>query len=602
MDTLRIRDPLNREGSGIGVWMSGNTVIENCLIAKNTTTHAQTKGGGVYLTGSSVVRNCTITGNKAGNGGGVYTENGGTVENCIISDNQILATAGPGDPDWYHAGTAAIYRNNCTPVDVGTDCVTAAPNFIDAGGGDYRIASGSACVDAGIAVPGFDGITDFYGGARVSGDVIDIGAREVVRQGVGCGIATSTPHVPEGQPVTLESVVFGFSEGATLAYNWDFDGDGLPEASGVSVTRVFPAGYLTVGLKVTDGTSVAAVIATNLVLVSAADIHVLPVNPGASHPFNTWATAATNIQEAIDAGIEGSTVWIGDGIYHPASTLTLMRGMTVRGVHGPDTAIIDPSADTRIFLIAHPDAVLSRLTLTGGKFGVQIDRGGGTLSDLVISNNYYGAGGDGGAGIRMYAGTVRRCIVADNRQGLGSDTAGILISERIDAGDPPVLIENCLIVGNRSTSTSGYAGGIRAHQGTIRNCTIVGNVASNATYAGGLHTTSAVLVENCIVVDNVNQLAPDKANWVGTASSFRYTCTAPDPAGTQTFAADPRFVDPAARDFRLQGASPCINTGLTLEGMDTETDLSGDRRVRQRVVDLGALEYVLPKGSVLLLR
>lgn len=187
----------NREGSGIGVWMSGNTVIENCLIAKNTTTHAQTKGGGVYLTGSSVVRNCTITGNKAGNGGGVYTENGGTVENCIISDNQILATAGPGDPDWYHAGTAAIYRNNCTPVDVGTDCVTAAPNFIDAGGGDYRIASGSACVDAGIAVPGFDGITDFYGGARVSGDVIDIGAHEVVRQGVGCGIATSTPALKD---------------------------------------------------------------------------------------------------------------------------------------------------------------------------------------------------------------------------------------------------------------------------------------------------------------------------------------------------------------------------------------------------------------------
>ena len=136
----------------------------------------------------------------------------------------------------------------------------------------------------------------------------------------------------------------------------------------------------------------------------------------------------------------------------------------------------------------------------------------------------------------------------------------------------------------------------------MRNCTIIGNSSAGSTYAGGVQATSAALIESCIIMDNDNTASAPLANWGGTAASFQYTCTTPDPVGTETFADDPRFVDPAAGDFRLQAGSPCINTGLTLEGMTAETDLSGGRRVWQRFVDLGALEYVPPAGSVLFLR
>jgi hypothetical protein len=117
-----------------------------------------------------------------------------------------------------------------------------------------------------------------------------------------------------------------------------------------------------------------------------------------------------------------------------------------------------------------------------------------------------------------------------------------------------------------------------------------------------VQATSAALIENCIITDNINRQAPALANWGGTAASFQYTCATPDLGGTGNRTDDPKFVDPAAGDFRLQAGSPCVNTGLTQAGMAAETDLSGGRRVWQRFVDLGAIEYMPPSGALLLVR
>jgi hypothetical protein len=589
----------NNSGYGVGLSIEGNTIVQNCLIRDNISTAPLTKGC-VYMKGNSILRNCTIVGNQAGNGAGVYTDGGGTVENCIFRDNSNTSSAGPGDPDWYNVGTAAIYRNNCTPVSIGSDCVTAVPNFLDAANGDFRISPGSPCVDAGVEVASFAGSEDYYGNPRLSGEAIDIGVHEVVRTGAGCDIVAEIVEVIEGESVTLTAVTYGFPEEATFTYSWDFDGDDVIDATGISVTHTFPNGLSSVNLTVTDNTTTVSIDKTDFITVAPLNLYVVPVNAGAAYPYDSWETAATNIQHAVDVATDGSTVWVGDGLYPIGSTLSFMKGVTVRGLNGRDAVVIRATTGFRAAYVAHADARLEGLTITGGKFGVLVDRAGGTLYDLIVSNNVYGAGGDQGTGLCLYGGTVRRCLIANNRQTGSSSVAGISIPTV--APNLPVLVENCLIVSNQSTSTGGTVGGVYAQNGTIRNCTIVGNMTARSTYAGGLHATSAATIENCIIMDNANTGAANLANWAGTAASFSYTCTTPTLGGTGNLTDDPRFVNPVAGDFRLQADSTCINAGLTLESMLSDVDLSGGRRVWQRVVDLGALEYVPPPGTVLMLR
>ena len=43
--------------------------------------------------------------------------------------------------------------------------------------------------------------------------------------------------------------------------------------------------------------------------------------------------------------------------------------------------------------------------------------------------------------------------------------------------------------------------------------------------------------------------------------------------------------------FSLLPSSPCRNMGLNLPWMDGATDISGKRRIKFGIVDIGALEY-----------
>ena len=58
--------------------------------------------------------------------------------------------------------------------------------------------------------------------------------------------------------------------------------------------------------------------------------------------------------------------------------------------------------------------------------------------------------------------------------------------------------------------------------------------------------------------------------------------------GTQTIAADPRFADPAAFNFRLQAGSPAIDKGNTAQG--APKDFDGQPRPQGAATDIGAYE------------
>ena len=59
-------------------------------------------------------------------------------------------------------------------------------------------------------------------------------------------------------------------------------------------------------------------------------------NPSPSAPYNSWATAANDIQSAVYAASDGDTVFIEDGTYNISSEIYIGKNQTIRSVNGPE--------------------------------------------------------------------------------------------------------------------------------------------------------------------------------------------------------------------------------------------------------------------------
>ncbi len=159
--------------------VSGNTAIEgggtyggslsDCLVKGNRASE-----GGATRNGTLI--NVTVTGNIVDLfGGGV---SGGTQVNCIIWDNWV--------DDWmeglvldnYDADTTLNMTYTCTtPAHGGAGNISVDPLFVNAAGGDYSLAAGSPCLDAGTSTA-VEADIDLAGSARIQGAAVDLGAYE----------------------------------------------------------------------------------------------------------------------------------------------------------------------------------------------------------------------------------------------------------------------------------------------------------------------------------------------------------------------------------------------------------------------------------------
>jgi hypothetical protein len=332
--------------------------------------------------------------------------------------------------------------------------------------------------------------------------------------------------------------------------------------------------------------------------LSAATLYVSQASTNPVPPYAAWATAATNIQDAIDAATTVDTVLVTNGIYHfgghavgtnqLVNRMVLDKPIQVASVKGPKVTIIQgyqvPGTVTgdgaiRCAYLAN-GAVLSGFTLRNGATrnsgDVWADQSGGgafcggTITNCILAANTAASGGGGVAG-----GIVNNCIITGNFAANGGGANGSWLN-------------NCLIVSNSASQGGG------TWISSIDNCTVAFN---SAAFGGGgvIHLSGDLGVEtNSIIYYNT---APSSPNFLNVKprgwDALQFCCTTPLPGWPSSgcITNEPLFVNLlSGGDFHLQATSPCINSGNNGSVIGT-TDLDGNPRIVGSTVDIGAYEF-----------
>ena len=246
----------------------------NCLISGNT---AGQEGGGIGLANSNIltILNCTIVGNSAEiTGGGIFARDDVFVSNSILWNNT------PNQAE----GNIPIEYSNIQGGWSGEGNINTDPLFVNLGGGDYHLLSGSPCIDVGD--PNFimePGMTDIDGQPRVMGIRVDMGADEffVNTPPVADAGADQTVYVcADGMTeVKLDGSGSFDADGDELTYLWSWIVDSNEmTATGVDPNILLGIGEHTIELIVNDGlvdSEPNAVIITVIAPIEA-DVHIVP--------------------------------------------------------------------------------------------------------------------------------------------------------------------------------------------------------------------------------------------------------------------------------------------------------------------------------------
>ena len=551
--------------TGNSAWNGGGAycgTLNNCVLTGNSAFF----GGGAF---QATLNNCTLTANSASVGGGGWSN---TLNNCIAWYNR--APYGPN-----YSGSTLSYCCTTPLPDGGPGNIEAEPQLA----GASHLSASSSCRGAGS--------TAYLSGMDIDGEPWanppSIGCDELrlgsATGGLSVSLQAAYTNVATGFAVELTASIVGSAMGSL----WEF-GDGTVVSNEPYASHAWtgPGNYAVV-LRAYNDSNPGGVSATVAVHVVSQPVHYVALTSTApAAPYSSWATAATNIQDAVDVEtVPGALVLVSNGVYGAggrvvfgamSNRLAVTIPTVVRSVNGPGVTIIQgyqvpetyngDSAIRCAYLAS--GSTLAGFTLTKGATRStgdfsQEQSGGGVWcasTSVVVSNcvlTFNAATAYGGG---AYSGTLNNCRVTSN---WGAWEGG-----GVNAG----ILNNCILTDNNGGH---YGGAVFAAM--LNNCTLTGNYAWNGcgAYYGTLY--------NCIVYSN------EWSNY--DASTLNYCCTTPLPGrGIGNFTNDPAFLDLASGNLRLGTNSPCINAGSDAYVIGA-TDLDGRPRVVGRSVDVGAYEF-----------
>jgi len=606
----------NQSMNGGGVWgTSNNATVFNCIVATNSASY---NGGGAYrvtLNNSSLLgnrcigtgtdltygnsgdaggaygcnlKNCTVTLNSANdNGGGtencnatncVLTRNQailygsgaykGTLVNCTVTGNRNISatySAYSGAVAYATLTNCIVYGNfnagsgptnyniNCTfsysdtdPLPSGTGNMDVDPQLLADG---VHLIATSPCIGLGTA-------------SVVSGTDID-GQPWNNPPSIGCDEWQPAPVIGAQPTYQINSPAHGLTFNVVVAgqtpfaYFWNQNGapiqdDGHHSNSGTANLVVNNFGPDDAGLYQVVVSNAFGVVTSQVAQVVIHVVDAAGANPIA--PYSTWATAATNIQDAINIAAAGDIVLVTNGVYATGgkvmagdltNRIALDKPVTVMSVNGYVATVIQGEWDPAV--TNGPGAVRCAYLADGA-----------TLNGFTLQNGATRASGNtttlqSGGGIWCVStnGVVSNCLLTNNSAIYGGG---------ISYG----TLNNSLVICNLAT----YGGG--AYSATLNNCTVVNNFTT--TPSGDGAGTCNCIVRNSIVWGNFDIWFSSMDNYSHNDSySYSYSCTYPTISGTGNINGintDPQFLD----WFHISSTSPCRSAGSALYASGTDLD------------------------------
>jgi len=480
--------------------------LRNCAVRGN---QAAYDGGGTH---TAVVINSVLTANRAGRDGGGAAY--GDFRHCTITGNQardqgggVFAASAVNSVVYYNTSRAGANHSESAFT---ACCTTPLPpegtfNFTDDPllASPTHLASNSPCIGRGLigyaegtdvdgepwATPPCVGADQYIPGEADSVLWVSIGAQYL--------------RFAAGFPVAFEARI----EGQATSSRWQW-GDGAETWNrplGASHAWATPGEY-TITLTAYNDAHPQGVSASLSVAVLERPIaYVNASNPTPAYPYQSWATAARLLQEAIDADtLPGRLVLVTNGIYGEGGNTSeggsllnrvcLTSAVEVRSINGPEHTVIVGAAGLAgtngagavrcAYLgagsVLSGFALTNGFTLTNGAAGLDQSGGGAyaelgaILTNCVIAGN--SAARDGGG---VDGGTLLRCRVASNTA--ADDAGGV---------DEAVLVD-CELTGNTAGQNAGGA-----DQSTLVRCRVTDNTAR---WGGGVDDS---LLTNCWVMNN----------------------------------------------------------------------------------------------------
>lgn len=296
----------------------------------------------------------------------------------------------------------------------------------------------------------------------------------------------------------------------------------------------------------------------------------------------------------------------GDTITFSVDKVNLEESLRITSsviIDGTDMGMVtlDAGFNDRIFNISlysfGSKVYLKNLKIVNGKRSSDFGFGGGMYlfigsgelhaDHCIFQNNEANATSDGqGGALRTDGGTFTNCAFLNNKV---TGTAGPQGGGGVLAIGGTFI--NCVIAGN----TAKYGGGVFASSGAeFYNCTITGNSCTSTFSAGGIDSEGADFV-NCISYGNY--LNENTSNITFTTSSFIQYCAfeLENPiAGTDGnigLSSSPFAGGDGPDSLSLVEESSCVNAGTATDVTILETDITGNTRINDGQIDIGAYEF-----------